>query len=822
MKRIMSFILAIAMVVGFVPAVFAADTDATEEYKYVFSNAAHTGTSVKSLVNFADGNGVDRGLHTLDSVAEGYDAWGYVAQSTTTHVNGLGSDISGARISVNRPGGKDNPSDVITFNPEGTDKATALCLEIKIETGGEFTPIFDYLTDTLYGPIVELYLISTEGIAVPTNNTLSDFIKTLDTSYRIGVVDTSIGTPETLRSLKLSAGNYYFIIVLNGENTNVTSLAETNKIGYHYCQPKSLTLSPVAEATSYTYDFTTNAVNEETAESVNNDVFANNGVTVYFNNLTAFGEAPTVDPQKTEKWSIANTRYVWNKHSETIYSEINSDGLKLLMYKPRYFDEDAENTDMPTASKWTAGNCNHVALVLNVPKTGEYTLSMYNDIAHFYGGFTEVSIGYADALTKFGDANVTNYYATTDKQTLGWHDSSTVHNGTAQYPAEKFSVNFPTAGNYWVIFATPNGTLDRNSVLLENAYQTFNLTKITLEEVTTQPGDAEVNVDPGNAEAESGKAIISNEVSVLAKDIDGNEIENAVTKNGSSATAEKTVGNYEFLYWAKGIGKNQKKVSTDLTYNFTNESEKLWLYAIYRNTKAVSENAIFYNANGDIISTAAITAGKVTTPALTNVSLAGYGAVKGWKYAVDGVTYGANEEVTVSGDALFVAEYDELNTSIDITVENGTITVEDGKEKPLFGDKVTVTAPLRDGTKLFNYWMKGDEIVSFDREYSFCAWEACTLEAVYTDYVPLADSVRKIILGKAGSTYVAEFIGFDGDDVLERGIAFATSGTASCVSINRAVMTRKDLNHLATFDDISATSVVGYVIDKAGNVYYSK
>ncbi|MBR2180291.1 MAG: hypothetical protein IJ949_00210, partial [Oscillospiraceae bacterium] len=249
---------------------------------------------------------------------------------------------------------------------------------------------------------------------------------------------------------------------------------------------------------------------------------------------------------------------------------------------------------------------------------------------------------------------------------------------------------------------------------------------------------------------------------------------------------------------------------------------KLWLYAVYRNTKEVAENATFYNANGDIIDTGAIEDGKVTTPVLTNVSLAGYGAVKGWKYATDGVTYGANEEVTVSGDALFVAEYDELNTSIDITVENGTITVEDGKEKPLFGDKVTVTAPLRDGTKLFNYWMKGDEIVSFDREYSFCAWEACALEAVYTDYVPLADSVRKIILGKAGSTYVAEFIGFDGDDVLERGIAFATSGTASCVSINRAVMTRKDLNHLAAFDDISATSVVGYVIDKAGNVYYSK
>ena len=500
------------------------------------------------------------GLHAIeDTVSSKSASWGYVAQSTATTFGGLGSEESSARISVYRPGGKTNPANVITFEPDGNGIATALCLELEVKNGGEFVPTLNYLTDTVYGPIVELYLLSTKGEAVPTNDTLSDYVKSLDSKYRIGVADTSIGKSEAFRPVTLTAGNYYFIMVLNGENAEVTEAAVKNSINYHYCQPQSLTLIPTTEPTTCTYDFTTNAVDAETAESVNKDVFANNGVTVYFNKLTAFGEAPTVDPQKTEKWSIANTRYVWNKHSETIYSEINSDGLKLLMYKPRYFDEDAENTDMPTASKWTAGNCNHVALVLNVPKTGEYTLSMYNDIAHFYGGFTEVSIGYADALTKFGDANVTNYYATTDKQTLGWHDSSTVHNGTAQYPAEKFSVNFPTAGNYWVIFATPNGTLDRNSVLLENAYQTFNLTKITLEEVTTQPGDAEVNVDPGNAEAESGKATISNEVSVLAKDIDGKEIENAVTKNGASATAVKTVGDYEFLYWAKGIGKNQPR-----------------------------------------------------------------------------------------------------------------------------------------------------------------------------------------------------------------------------------------------------------------------
>ena len=62
MKRIMSFILAIAMVVGFVPAVFAADTTSVDGYTYLFTNAAHTGTSGSgsSLVKFED-NGKNHG-----------------------------------------------------------------------------------------------------------------------------------------------------------------------------------------------------------------------------------------------------------------------------------------------------------------------------------------------------------------------------------------------------------------------------------------------------------------------------------------------------------------------------------------------------------------------------------------------------------------------------------------------------------------------------------------------------------------------------------------------------------------------------------------
>ena len=197
----------------------------------------------------------------------------------------------------------------------------------------------------------------------------------------------------------------------------------------------------------------------------------------------------------------------------------------------------------------------------------------------------------------------------------------------------------------------------------------------------------------------------------------------------------------------------------------------------------------------------------------------------GYNGAGDDTVYEANTAVSVTGDALFVASYEETNNTINISVEEDvTIEIEGGKDVASYGDKVTVTAPLRRGTTIFNYWKKGNEIVSFDREYSFCAWGVCTLEAVYSDYVPLADSVRKIILGTIvngdETTVVAEFIGFD--DAVERGIAFGITGSpASYQSINRVVMNRKDLNHLSAIDDIGA-GYVGYAIDKDGNVYYSK
>ncbi len=821
MKKALSLLLAVMLVIGMVPVTFASDAPPATGYTYVFSNAAHTGSSDKAniesggtLCKFEDNSG-NRGLHTVDTTVESVSApWGYVAQSFPKKVIGIGSDSSCMRLSFNRPDKKTDA--VITFDPESANAATALCLELSVENGGTFIPAFSYAAYAASGPVVELYLVPKSGNAL-TNDTLSDFVKSLDAKYRIGIADTSTGKSETFRPITLSAGNYYFIIVPNGNGK------ENDGTKYfYYCQPQSLELLPIQK--TYTYDFTTNVLSTENAKAVNDAIIdeGNSQDALAFQLL----KSPTVDTTKTTEWKFRFSRYVYNKLTDEYCSNISENGLKMYLYTTRYYDKTA------TANNHTVGIATHAIFELSVPQAGTYKLKMYNTSADTHGGRTEVNFGLSDGKKSYLWSDADALYEKATNQKLGEHDSSIVHDGTATYPAEEFEIKVDVAGTYYVLFATPIEVTKKNSTKVNNYYQTLNLSKIVLEEIVDEnaeyPGDEEINVNPDNAVTDSEKAVISNEMSVIAADTDGESVDAEIITTATSVVAPEIVGDYEFLYWAKGIGKNKKIVSHDAAYNFTKESEKLWLTAVYSNIKNAVLNATFYNANGEILKTVAISDGKVITPSLENVSLAGYGKATGWKSAGDETVYAANAEVAVSENALFVAEYDELDTYFDITVVNGSKTVEGGKEKPQFGDRVTVTAPLRkDNTKLFNYWKKGEEIVSFDKTYEFCAWEDATLTAVYSDYVPVADSVRKIILGSVTNgvkkTFVAEFIGFDSADVLERGIAFATSGSeASFASINRVIMNSKELNHLSAIDDIDASDVVGYVIDKEGNVYYSK
>jgi len=232
-------------------------------------------------------------------------------------------------------------------------------------------------------------------------------------------------------------------------------------------------------------------------------------------------------------------------------------------------------------------------------------------------------------------------------------------------------------------------------------------------------------------------------------------------------TAPETKENAKFLYWAKGMSRDKKIISFSATLSdyMPEENGKNYLIAVYEDD--ISDTAEYYNANGQRIATG-------TEPALP--SMAGYGEATGWeKY---------------EGTNIYVAHYDlaEPQKNINIIVTGG-----EGTGVYAYGDTVNCVA---NGTGTFKCWTKTlddntTEIVSADREYSFKAWESCTVTAVYEDY-NYTGSKMKIVMDSffAGNTpaVMAEFIGF-GSNVVEKGIMFGETKIAMTTPGNQFTVT---------------------------------
>ena len=506
-KRILSFVLALCMIVGFIPSIQQEVAATSEEagFAFKFTNAAHTTTA--SLGNttskFEDSSRAEGIIHTIETTSEGYDRWGYVAQSFPNGVISISTEGSNARLSMRRPG--NDPTKVITFDPEDANQVvTALCFELEITKAGTYTPVFEYNVYP-HGPIVDLYLAPKDG-SITDGASLSSYMKNVDSKYHIGTVD-SYGTasaaaePYSMNNVELDKGNYYFIMVPNGQNEALTNGSPAY---YEYFMPKGISFLPAAEPVGFVYDFTTNAVaSSYDIDALNAEVkAAKANYTAKYTALTAFGNSPTVNTSKTSPWAILSTRYALNATSTgNTYGEMSKDGLRLLLYSLRYFDETSGNGYIGS-NNMTAGMCTHVALVIEIPEAGTHELAIYNNVAHTYGGFTEVVFGKTDK-TSLSTTDVTNLYNSGIK--LGWHDSSKVHNGTETNPAESFEVTVTEGGKYYLIFATPNGTLEKNKTVIRDndaistesyGYQSFNLSKITVgAHVVRLVTEAEISSD---------------------------------------------------------------------------------------------------------------------------------------------------------------------------------------------------------------------------------------------------------------------------------------------------------------------------------------
>ncbi|MBQ7054834.1 MAG: hypothetical protein IJN97_06395, partial [Oscillospiraceae bacterium] len=386
-----------------------------------------------------------------------------------------------------------------------------------------------------------------------------------------------------------------------------------------------------------------------------------------------------------------------------------------------------------------------------------------------------------------------------------------------------------SAGEYYIFFDIDSAAGKENSECWNyksNLNQLFLLSGIELTpveptadelEAAQEAYDAIVNED-GNPAVETKPTTGSKSFVKILSSKGEEPLYNKEHTAGDTITYTATGD--DFLYWTQGMGECKTVISEDAALSIEAEKGAMYIYAVYAKDADTTE-VVFYNGNKAEISRKSY-AGGATIEMETLPSMAGFkDAASAWICVEDGREYTAENPATASGKLMrFVAKYpDVADETFTVTAVNGTAD----KVTVTYGETVTVTAPLRKGNsgiELFNYWEKDGEIVSFDESYSFRVYKDTTVTAVYKEYQPLTESVRKIILGErlvGGETAViAEFINVTG--AVEKGIMFG--GTSLDDATHKVAMKGTD-NFFSVIHNVSGAAK-GYAILSDGSVIYSE
>lgn len=326
-------------------------------------------------------------------------------------------------------------------------------------------------------------------------------------------------------------------------------------------------------------------------------------------------------------------------------------------------------------------------------------------------------------------------------------------------------------------------------------------------------------------ESDSEEVTYAPSVNPYAYAKDGSDIGASVTATDKdedgvyTLTAPETAGEddeYKFIYWAKGLttGTNRQVVSTSATYtDYVPQNGKNYVIAVYDKAGAGAK-AEFYNANGQLITTLTENG---NAPALPY--MAGYGQASNWALHGTSTKISGGDLVALSGNMIFFAEYDTSKPDkfeIIVNGKKGTYT---------YGQKVECKAELKDASgNVFFGWKKTvngtEQLVSTDNNYTFYAWETCTVTPVYKERAALFDGEKKkVILGTftlgGEQVVMAEYFGFDEAD--EKGIVLSTAEGAS-----QEIAMTSDNNQFTVVNNEGKTGISGYAILNGMKYIYSK
>ena len=126
-----------------------------------------------------------------------------------------------------------------------------------------------------------------------------------------------------------------------------------------------------------------------------------------------------------------------------------------------------------------------------------------------------------------------------------------------------------------------------------------------------------------------------------------------------------------------------------------------------------------------------------------------------------------------------------------------------------FGDKATITAPEKSGSKTFSHWTADGSIISYSRELNLTMNAHTTLYAVYANAAPTAKPVAgftSIIRTNDGGSISFQAIAYpNGGTIAEAGIVYSTTATGNVLTIDS---TDENVKKTATVKDsaLSATT----------------
>lgn len=737
------------------------------------------------------------------------------------------------------------------FDLETEDRIYSLAFELDVEKAGEYIPSLTYFGSTI-APKVEIYVLpKPEGAEAWTN--YDEFVKTLDTDDRLCEADLYYTSVETqtkeLPKVTLSKGSNLFIMVLNGMRTEPQTVSYSDgRVNYYkeFLRPQYLSLTPINKTLEY--DFSLSAFEYEKMPR-----YSANDATWTGVRSSSTATPSNVTIEDTGFSGVQNTEFFgWNKQlnavakvedGKVVQNEYEEAELYYTMKSREddtYWSLECVSTGSQSHRAWKAAFYSFfassyfstenetkdsskrplTAFRINVSSAGEYKLGISTGKTYAPNDYTGTGIVSNVYVMKAPESAITvaqidEYISNGSFKHLGTHDSSvkseeytTVGNNTS------FTASEP--GEYILLFDTDENSFAKSGITNPTGNYHLVVSGIKLTPVITK---SEAEVEKEKIENEDGNTISATDTAetsvtvkqgkaVLGGDTEPTFTEVEVNSDGyATVTATETDENgNKFLYWAKGLKTGiGKKVfvpdnDNELSCTFKPETGVNYIIAVYAPASGSTGETRYCNANGQLLTDA----DENTVPTMPGYTFA---------------------EWVDCGNGMKVADYTENETTYTVTVKHQDGEAEAVEKETLsgkkYGDSVTVTAPSRfggSGYNVFNYWEKDGKTVSFNKSYTFNVWETCDVTAVYKAYAPVATTLKKIIIDNmGGNNLMAEFIGFG--DVAEKGIVFGTNATLTD-NEGKATMTSNKTQFTVNNDIDGTPAARGYVIDKAGNVYY--